>query len=214
MTSITINETEYRIHPEFDLYAGSKNGKIINIVKKKPFEGYPASNGYKICFVRRHKQRGYKNLYVHRFIYECFNGHISNHDMVIDHINSIRDDNRLCNLKLVTQQENCKKSAKDRDYSFLKYNHKNKKFIKATNLNTNKVTFFNSMYSCSKNLGINAGIIKMVSEGLNNCKSGYSKVDKDRYKFEYVNQKDMPSDFIKMPNIRPKGSIKKSKKHE
>ena len=31
---------------------------------------------------------------------------------VIDHVNNIKDDNRLCNIQLITQQENCKKSAK------------------------------------------------------------------------------------------------------
>lgn len=35
-------------------------------------------------------------------------------DRVIDHYNDIRDDNRLSNLQLlITQQENCLKSAKN-----------------------------------------------------------------------------------------------------
>lgn len=40
-------------------------------------------------------------------------------DRVIDHYNDIRDDNRLSNLQLlITQQENCLRSAKKRGYSF------------------------------------------------------------------------------------------------
>ena len=35
-------------------------------------------------------------------------------------------------------------------------------------------------------LGINAGIVKMVCEGINNCKTGISKQDNCHYKFEYV----------------------------
>ena len=49
---------------------------------------------------------------------------------VIDHVNNIKDDNRLCNIQLITQQENCKKSAKRRDYTFAAKNHQNKKCVK------------------------------------------------------------------------------------
>ena len=80
--------------------------------------------------VRKHGQNGQKNYFVHRFAYECFNGIIPD-DKVIDHVNNIKDDNRLCNLQLMTQQENCKKSAKRRDYTFAAKNHQNKKCVKA-----------------------------------------------------------------------------------
>ena len=43
---------------------------------------------------------------VHRIIYETFVGPIPD-GMEIDHINAIRDDNRLENLRLVTHKDNC-----------------------------------------------------------------------------------------------------------
>ena len=49
--------------------------------------------------------------------WECFHDIIPD-GKVVDHINDNKEDNRLCNLQVVTQQENCKKSAKNRDYSF------------------------------------------------------------------------------------------------
>ena len=100
--------------------------------------------------------------------------------LVIDHINDIRDDN----LQSMTQQENCTKSAKNRDYSFAKNNHQNKRAVKAINLATNKEHYFPSLYSVQKNLGINCGIVKMVCEGVNCCKSGRSKFDDCWYRFE------------------------------
>jgi len=33
MSKIVINNIEYKIHPVYDLYAASKNGKIIHVVK-------------------------------------------------------------------------------------------------------------------------------------------------------------------------------------
>ena len=126
-----------------------------------------------------------KKYFLHRFIWECYNGMIPG-GFVIDHINDIRDENRLCNIQLVTQQENCKKSAKNRDYSFAKNNHQNKRLVKAINLTRNEEHSFPSLYSVQKNLGINHGVVKMVCEGLNCCKSGRSKFDDCWYRFEYL----------------------------
>ena len=131
---------------------------------------------------------------------------------MIDHINNVKDDNRLCNLQLMTQQQNCKKSAKNRDYSFVAKNHENRKCVKATNQNTNEVTYFKSVYAVQQYLGINVGIVKMVCEGLNNCKSGVSKKDGCSYTFKYVREDDLPADCKKSANIRPKMSDEDRKK--
>ena len=188
MTKIEINDVVYNIHPVYDLYGADIDGNIIHIIKKIPNKGHKNdTRGYMICSARKHGQNGQKSMFVHRFVWECFNGLIP-YDKVIDHINDKKDDNRLCNLQLVTQQENCKKSAKKRDYTFVKYNHENKRCIKAINQSTEEVTYFNSMYAAQQHLSINAGIIKMVCEGLNNCKSGISKINGEQYKFEYIKE--------------------------
>ena len=135
-----------------------------------------------MCAVRKHGQKGQKQYHVHRFVWECFNGLIPE-GKVIDHINDIKTDNRLCNLQQITQQENCKKSAKHRDYSFVSKNHNNRKCVKAVNQTNNKTTCFYSMYAVQKQLCINVGVVKMACEGINNCKSGISKLNGDRYRF-------------------------------
>ena len=129
-------------------------------------------------------------------MWECFNGIIPE-GKVIDHINDIKDDNRLCNLQLTTQQENCKKSAKNHDYSFVVKNHENKKCIKATDIETNEFSYYDSLYATQQHLGVNAGIVSMCCQGINNVKSGISKKDGKRYKFEYVKKENMPDDSIK-----------------
>ena len=53
------------------------------------------------------------------------------------------------------------------------------------------------MYACQQNLGINAGIIKMVCEKINNCKTGISKNDGFSYKFEYVDKEMIPKECVK-----------------
>ena len=118
-------------------------------------------NGYIKCVVRKHAQNCQKTYYVHRFIWECFNGIIPD-GKVIDHVNNIKDDNRLCNLQLITQKENCKKAAKGRDYTFAAKNHQNKKCAKTIDCETNEVTYYNSMYAVQQHLQVNAGIVKMM----------------------------------------------------
>ena len=191
MTKIEINDCVYNIHPLYDLYGANEDGYIINIIKKIPIKGNRNHRGYMMCMVRKHCQNGFKNVHVHRFVWECFNGIIPG-DKVIDHINDNAKDNRLCNLQLVTQQENCIKSAKKRDYTFVKDNHKNRKCIKAINQITGEVSYYKSMYATQQCLDINAGIIKMICDGLNKCKSGISKKDGQRYIFKYINADELP----------------------
>ena len=213
MSNIKINNCVYKVHPVYNLYASDGNGNIIHLVKQVTSTGQKHKNGYLFCMVRKHGQNGQKGYYVHRFVYECFNGIIPD-GKVIDHVNNIKDDNRLCNLQLMTQQENCKKSAKRRDYTFVAKNHQNKKCVKATNSDTNEVSYYNSMYAVQQHLSINAGIVKMVCEKINSCKTGISKIDNHCYKFEYVNKQDMPDNYKKSANIRSnRVPVEEKKKH-
>ena len=203
MSNIKINNCVYKVHPVYNLYASDENGNIINLVKQVPFSGRKQKSGYLKHGVRKHGQNGYKGFFVHRFVYECFNGIIPD-GKVIDHVNNIKVDNRLCNLQLMTQQENCKKSAKGRDYTFAAKNHQNKKCVKAIDCETKEVSYYNSMYAVKQYLDINAGIVKMVCEKINDYKTGISKIDNHSYKFEYVNKQDMPDNYKKSANKRPK----------
>ena len=60
------------------------------------------------------------------------------------------------------------------------------------------------LHATQQYLGIVAGIVSMCCQGINNCKSGISKKDGQRYKFEYVKKEDLPDDYNKSMNIRPK----------
>ena len=210
MSKIEINQCVYSVHPVYDLYASDENGNIIHIIKKIPTKGNKNQNGYMIHGIRKYGGRQ-KAFQIHGFVWECFNGLIPEGN-VIDHINKNKEDNRLCNLQLVTQQQNCKKSAKDRDYTFAAKNCENRKCVKATNINTNEESYYYSMYAINQHLGINAGIVKMVCEGINNCKSGISKKDGCSYTFEYVKEDELPDNYKKSANIKPRRVSDEEKK--
>jgi hypothetical protein len=77
----------------------SKTGLIYN-KKNKPIKGINSMGYYQICMGMNNKTI---NLLAHQFAWywvykECVE--------CLDHINGIRDDNRICNLRSVTRQEN------------------------------------------------------------------------------------------------------------
>ena len=168
--AIFIDGCVYQIHPLYHLYAASIDGKIIHIIRQVPDAGYKQHNRYLRSNVRKYGEKNRKGYYIHRFVWECYNRLIPD-DKVTDHVNDNKDDNRLRNLQIMTQQENCKKSAKKRDYSFAADNRQNRRYVTAINQTTQEVAYFNSMHALQQHLGINAGIVKMVCEGINNCKT-------------------------------------------
>ena len=200
---IIYNGKTYYIHPIYNNYAASKSGKVINCQTMNKFSGSNNHTGYLSVNVNSVDKSKPKTIQAHRFIFECFHGIIPN-GKVIDHINDIKDDNRIKNLQMMTQQENCLESAKKRDYGFAKNNHKNRKCVKATNCETQEVSYFNSLYSIKEHLGINPGLVYMVAKGLNMCKTAISKMNHQSYIFEYIDETELPDNHFKSSNIRPR----------
>ena len=110
---IVVNGLKFRVHPVYDQYAASKCGKIINIDRKITLLGNPSNSNYLRCRVRAKNTKNQKLVYVHRFVYESYYSIIPD-GLVIDHINNDKIDNRICNLQLMTQQENSLKGVKNR----------------------------------------------------------------------------------------------------
>ena len=87
----------------------------------------------------------------------------------------------------------------------------NRRPIKATNLNSNEISYYYSMHCAGKLLDICTPSIQQVCKKI--TKKTYSKNKKCYYTFEYVD-KDSNYDFIKSSGIRPrKVSDEDKKKH-
>jgi|GEM_PF-4594807 len=120
-------------------------------------------------------------------IYEQVHGPIAE-GMHIDHIDDNPLNNSISNLQLLTPSQNVKKSVPNRDYSFVKDMQKSKRSVKSKNLRTGQIDIYRSMYAAQQDLEINAGIIKMICDGTNRCKTGVSKKDNDNYSFSYTDE--------------------------
>lgn len=98
---------EWKEHPTIVGYVANENGEIARIDETSLF---PFEN---LKIVKQTKsKKGYlifgchgKSRSSHRFIYECFHGLLPE-SYVIDHINTIKEDNRIENLKACSVWDN------------------------------------------------------------------------------------------------------------
>ena len=104
----------------------------LNGVKLKVYESGEIHRLYKKDWVLRKgsiNNCGYiklrmktKSLSAHRIVYKAFNPdwniHDTSRDNQIDHINRVRDDNRICNLRVVNHSQN-QQNQNTKNYSWV-----------------------------------------------------------------------------------------------
>ena len=111
---------------------------------------------------------------------------------------------------MFTQQENYEKSSVNKDYSFAANNHKNKKMVKSTCIETGEIDYFYSLYSVQRDLKINCEIVKMCCEDFDRVKSGISKINGNFFRFQYIDA--LPDNYnteIKLRGIKHAEKIMK-----
>lgn len=89
-----------------------KNGLYPYMSKNKKLKLIAHNNGY--LFVNLSTNRKRKTIQVHKLMAITFFNHKPNgHELVVDHINNIKTDNRIENLQLITHRENLSKDKKN-----------------------------------------------------------------------------------------------------
>ena len=93
----------FKTIPNYPNYAINKNGDVFNkrlkIIMKSRFDKY----GYKRINLSKHNEK--KTYYIHRLVARTYLPNENNY-LCVDHINSIRDDNRLENLRWCSWVQN------------------------------------------------------------------------------------------------------------
>ena len=112
-----IGDEVWKTYPLNPKYEVTKTGLARNASTKK-LVGHKDDKGY--IGIWDNTQTPTKRYAIHRMIMETFNP-IENSDMyVVDHINGKRDDNRLENLRWLTQRHNMEE--RDKNYAKLNIN--------------------------------------------------------------------------------------------
>lgn len=151
LKTMQFNNETFKEVPGYNCkYFISKNGKIISILFNKIRELKPTRTNDGYLFVNLTDGVKPKHRFIHRLVMLTYVLETAEwpKDMVTDHINGIRDDNRLENLELVTNQENLRRA-------FDKGGYINKYIpVKARNWETKEVILFESCNACEKHVGI------------------------------------------------------------
>ena len=101
------------------------DGRVYSLISNKFLKFDYSNSGY-----ARLKLNG-KNVRVHRLVMELFKG---KSDLTVDHINGNKHDNRLCNLRYVTAEENTRLYWERNKLAML-IDNKNKLLIKLNKIN-------------------------------------------------------------------------------
>ena len=162
---------KYYIHPIFTNYAASKEGEILNVKTGRILKKSLSDHGYYQFKISDKNLSKPKNYLIHRFEWECVRGVIPE-GFVIDHIDSVKTNNKIENLQLLTLKENAQKGRS--------------KPIKSFNIKNNKQKNYESITSASLELDISFSIISNICRKVNYYKTVISKKDGDRYTFEFL----------------------------
>ena len=94
-------------------------GKHDTLLKERFLKFSTSTNGYYQVILQK---KGFKKIYkVHSLVAICFLNHTpdGSHNVVIDHINEIKTDNRLENLRLIGHRENVSRSMKNNTSTYV-----------------------------------------------------------------------------------------------
>ena len=91
----------------FDKYMVSCDGKVLSYQHKKTIILKPQHDSMGYVHYRLYNEQGIKLFKGHRLVLETFTDKIEG-KTVINHINGVKDDNRLENLEWCSQSENMK----------------------------------------------------------------------------------------------------------
>lgn len=117
--------------PDYEgIYQISNIGRVksLKFNKEKILKNSVCRGYYHVILHKNKQKKTYRN---HKLVAMVFLGHVPNGlNIVVDHINNIKNDNRVENLQLITQRENVSKNTKGTSkYTGVHWDKKSKKWV-------------------------------------------------------------------------------------
>lgn len=150
-------------------YMVSDRGDIFSIGRKKILN--PKVNWDNYLRIQLWRKNKNKYVSIHRIVCESFLG-VMDENMVVNHKNGIKNDNRLDNLEWVTQKENIIHSWNN-GLSKHKLNNINPKSVKQYTLDGEYIATFASQKQVERDLGISHVSISSACRGKTKTAGGY-----------------------------------------
>ncbi len=137
--------------PNFEHYLINKQGEVYSTKYQRFLKPQFYPNGY--CYFHLKKDKQAYNRMRHRLLMIVFKNMEDSVFNIVDHINGIKGDDRLENLRIVTPRENCEYAAK------LNLTDKCKQ-VQIMNNITKEITNYPSATECARQLGIGCDTVR------------------------------------------------------
>ena len=179
MENLNLEKEIWKDIPNYEGYQVSNLGRVKSLeridalgrrVKEKILKPLITRNGYYL--IGLYKNSIQKFYYVHRFVWEAFNGQIPA-GLQVNHINEVKTDNRLENLNLMTPKENMNYGSRnERAGKVLKNGKKSKPVLQFT-LEDILIKEYPSIQQVYRETGFNQACIVNCCKGKLKTAYGY-----------------------------------------
>ena len=166
---IKFQDIKFYWHPKYKYYLASKCGKILSLKQKEKRIWKFGNNGKNYFFFYICENNKKLRYYIHRFVFETFNGEIPK-GKVIDHCDNDSKNNSISNLQLLSPKENQQKS--------------NCKKVISLNIENQEEKIFNSLKEAGEYFNIISSSVFKCCQKI--IKTSKSKKDGKRYQFFYL----------------------------
>jgi hypothetical protein len=160
--------------PFRELYYATKDGQIFNTKRNKPLKQVNRFGYMKVSISIKGK---HKQCYSHRLILAYFTNKPLDYNLIVNHINGIKTDNRLENLEWCTQSENAKHAYK---MGLSKISALNKQIVQQLHgkilLDTSNGVFYNSIREAAYYNNIPEGTLRKKILGTRKNNTSFVKI--------------------------------------
>lgn len=160
----SLENESWKTIPKYERYMVSDKGRVLSLCTKKPkiLKVGRNKDGYSVIDLRDGSNKK-STYYIHRLVTAAFIGECPK-DYYVNHINEIKNDNRVENLEYVTPKQNANHGSRNKKLS---------KIVEQYNLTNDLLATYCSTHEAARVNSMSQGHIADCCRGVTKTAYGY-----------------------------------------